>query len=71
MRQKTRDYHTAISHIATKRNLTIADVERKAGLSKGIIGKWRTSSPSVDKLIKVADVLNVTVNKIIKETDEE
>lgn len=59
----------AISRIAYKKNLTLADVERKAGLSQGIISKWKTCSPSVDKLIKVADALNITVNRIIKETD--
>lgn len=69
MRQETRNYYAAISRLAAKRNLTMADVERKAGLSKGIINKWRVSSPSVDKLIKVADALNITVNRIIKEAD--
>lgn len=69
MRQKNRDYCAAINRIANKRNLTIAEVERIAGLSQGIISKWRTSSPSVDKLIKVADALNITVNRIIKEVE--
>lgn len=69
MRQETRNYYAAISRLAAKRNLTMADVERKAGLSQGIINKWKTCSPSVDKLIKVADALNITVNRIIKEAD--
>lgn len=69
MRQKTRNYYAAISRLAAKKNLTTADVERKAELSRGVISKWKISSPSVDKLIKVADALNITVNRIIKEAD--
>ena len=69
MRQETRNYYAAISRLAAKRNLTMADVDRKAGLSQVIINKCRVSSPSVDKLIKVADALNITVNRIIKEAD--
>lgn len=61
-----------IKSIADKKNMNIAVIEKKAGLSNGTIGKWRSSTPNVDNLIKVAGVLNVsltTLTKGLKEGD--
>lgn len=52
--------------------LTIKALERKAGFSNATIRKWETQKPSYDKVVKVADCLNVTLNWLItgKEADE-
>ena len=55
-----------IKAIADKKGLTIAEIEKKAKIGNGIIGKWRESKPNVDSLVKVAQVLNVSVNTLIK-----
>ena len=55
-----------IKAIADKKGLSIAEIEKKASLGNGIIGKWRESAPNVDSLVKVAKVLNVSVNTLIK-----
>ena len=56
-----------IKELAEKRGLTIQELETLAGLSNGTIGKWRNTSPTVGNLKKVADILHVTVNRLIRE----
>lgn len=40
-------------------------LERAAGIGNGAIGKWRTASPSIDNLSKVAEVLNCKIDELI------
>lgn len=50
---------------------TISDVEREAGLSNGTIGKWRIFKPRVDRLLRVARVLNVDINELAEVTHDD
>lgn len=56
-----------IKALAKERKLTIAEVERIAGLSPRTVYKWDENIPSVDKVKRVADVLSVTVDQLMKE----
>lgn len=57
-----------ICRFAEKRNISITDLEKKASIGNGTIGKWKNGvSPSLDKLKAVADVLNVKVATLLKE----
>ena len=56
-----------IKEIAEKQGKSITAIEKEAGLSNGLIGKWRESSPSVENLLAVAKVLNVSISEL---TDE-
>lgn len=50
---------------------TIDNLETKAGLSQGSIGKWKTSAPKIDTLCKVVSVLGCSykdLNQIPKES---
>lgn len=60
-----------ICRYAVKRELTIKRLEKKSGLKNGTIGKWRTSSPTVKNLQKVADALGVSVNTLLREEKKE
>ena len=55
-----------VRHFAEKRNISITELEIKSGLQNGTIGKWRNSCPKADNLKKVADVLNVKVDTLMK-----
>ena len=55
-----------IKEIADRKGLTIKDIETKAGLSNGSIGSWRESSPTVVNLSKVAKVLKVSINRLVR-----
>ena len=54
-----------VQAICKEKGMTIAELERAAGLTNGTIGKWRTSSPTVKSLQAVANVLKVKVQKLI------
>lgn len=56
-----------ILEIAQEKQLSLRQIEIKAGLSVGAIGKWKTRSPQVDNLMAVAKVLNVPINKLLEE----
>lgn len=55
-----------IVEISKKKNLSITEVEKRAGLGRGAIGKWQVSSPTVSKLAAVADVLGVSIHRLMK-----
>lgn len=54
-----------IKEICKKKGITVSTVEKEAGLSNGTIRKWNNSSPTVDSLKAVANVLKVRVEKLI------
>lgn len=57
-----------IKYYAKKRGLTISELERQAHLSRGHIYKLGgKNEPTISTLQKVADVLGVTVNTLLKE----
>lgn len=55
-----------IKEICKEKGVSVASVEKKAGLSSGAVGKWNESSPTVANLKAVADVLKVKVDKLLE-----
>ena len=55
-----------ILELAKKQGLSISKLEKLAGLSKGAISKWKTSSPNVNNLAAVAKVLKVKLEVLTK-----
>lgn len=55
-----------IKEISEKKNISITEIERRAGLGRGAIGKWRTFSPTISNLQKVADALGVSIKTLLK-----
>lgn len=51
---------------ADKKKMTLSAVEREAQLAKGTISKWKTVSPNLKSLTAVANVLNVSVSRLIR-----
>ena len=58
-----------IVEISKKRNMTLRNVEKKASLANGTIGKWKTCNPQVDSLMKVAKVEADGVESILKKLE--
>lgn len=54
-----------IKEICNEKGISIASLERSAGLSNGTISKWNDSSPTVENLQAVAKVLKVKIYKLI------
>lgn len=56
-----------VSKIATDRGVSIAKVERDNDLGNGTIGKWRTMSPKLETVLKVADYFGMTIDELVQE----
>lgn len=53
-----------IKAICKEKGVSIASVERQAGMSSGAISKWKTSSPTVASLSSVVNVLCVPITEV-------
>lgn len=58
---------TNISKRCEERGVSVYQLEKNCDLGNGTIGKWRDVSPTVNKLKKVADYLDCTVDELLKE----
>ena len=59
-----------ISELCEKRGISIAKLEKDAGLGNATVRGWSKSVPSAQNLKKVADVLGCTVDELLV-TEEE
>ena len=55
-----------IRAICTAKSLSIAELERSAGLGNGVVRKWNVASPTLRTVMAVADYLGVTVDELIQ-----
>ena len=61
-----------IKSLAEPQGMTFASIERDIGIGRGTIRKWDTNCPAADKLLKVANLLNTTMDYLMtgKETSQ-
>ena len=62
---KTLYLYTNIRAICGEKKLTIAELERSAGLGNGVVRKWDGASPTLRTLMAVADCLGVTLDELV------
>lgn len=55
-------YLKKIKDLCETAGITIGKLEKDLGFSNGSIYKWSTSSPSVDRLQRVAEYFDVTLD---------
>ena len=55
-----------IKPIADSQNVSIRKIEQDTGITLGSIYHWNDVKPSVDKVVKVANYLGVTVEELLK-----
>ena len=55
-----------VKEACARRGVTVTEVEKAAGLPDNAIYKWDKHSPSIDRVKRVADVLQVTVDQLIE-----
>lgn len=56
--------------IAKTRGLSLQDVATAAGIGINSIYGWKNKKPSIDRIKAVADVLNVSVDYLLGNTDD-
>ena len=60
-----------IKNLCDKRKITIFELERQIGISRGILYTWKHSSPSVEKVKKVAEFFNVSMDELVNHKVED
>lgn len=58
-----------VKSLCDEKGLTIMALEQRAGLANGTVGAWRTSKPMAESLLKVARVLEVTMDELMVEKE--
>lgn len=59
-----------IEEIVKEKGYNLAFLERELGFGNGSIRRWDTSSPSCDKLLKLANFLNVSTDYLLGRNNE-
>lgn len=59
-----------IEELANKEGITIAALEKKLGFGNGTIRGWKDSSPTVEKLKKVADYFKMPMEYFLEEKEQ-
>ncbi|WP_367293863.1 helix-turn-helix domain-containing protein [Lactococcus lactis] len=59
------DLYEKIKELAAQKNVSIRQVEEKLKFSNATIRRWKTQTPGVDKIQKVADYFGVTVDFLL------
>lgn len=59
-----------IKELASQKNVSLAEIERSAGLSSGSITKWDKSSPKAESLQKVANYFDVSTDYLLGRTKQ-
>lgn len=62
--------YNRIKELCSKKGISISKLESELGFSNSSIKKWeRISSPSIDKIVKVASYFDVSVDYLLGRTD--
>lgn len=54
-----------IRALANQRDMSLPQLEIELGLGNGTISRWRSSSPNTDKLQRIADYFNVSMDYLL------
>lgn len=57
-----------IKELCREQGITVAELERLAGLNQRTMAKWDETMPAADKLARVAKVLHTTVEELLQES---
>lgn len=60
---------TRIRNLCKERGISVTDLEEKAEVGKNTIYYWNEIEPGVAKVKRVADILGVTVDELLKEEE--
>lgn len=60
-----------IIKLCRERGISISKLEKTLGFGNATIRGWENSSPSVDKIKKVADFFGVSIEVLISGSDDE
>ena len=59
-----------VKELCKKRGISISELENRIGFGKNSIYKWKTQSPKLETLQKVADYFHVSTDYLLGRTDD-
>ncbi len=60
-----------VKELASSHSISFAELERRLGFSNGSLRRWGTTSPSVERLEKVANFFDVSTNYLLGISDDD
>ena len=63
------DLYEKIKMLTAEKKMSIRQLEEKLGFGNGTINRWRKNTPGVDKLEKVANYFNVSIDYLLDRVD--
>ncbi len=54
-----------IKTLCKRHGITVAELERNAGLSHSTIARWDRNAPSIDKVEAVADYFKISIDELL------
>lgn len=60
-----------IENLRKARNISQGKLEKELGFSNGSISKWKTSTPNPERLQKLAEYFNVSMDYLLNGTDKD
>ena len=56
-----------VKQLCIDHNISIAAMEREAGLTNGTVNGWKRKNPSWGSLEKIAKYFDITISKLVEE----
>ena len=57
-----------IRNLAKEHDISLAELERRTNITRGLISSWREADPSSSKLEKIADYFHVSIDFLLGRT---
>lgn len=54
-----------IKELCKEKGISTHKLETESGIGRGNIGRWDTSSPTIEKVAKVADYLDTSIDSLV------
>lgn len=58
----------SIKQLCKNNGITVSFMEKEIGMSQGLVSKWAKTTPSLDKIIDIADYFHETIDDVIGRT---
>lgn len=55
----------SIKKLCQKRNISVSQLENKLGFSPSLISRWKDKTPSLDKIVDIADYFQVSLDETV------
>ena len=56
---------SSIKQLCKSNNITVTQLEKEVRMSQGLISKWKDKTPSLDKIIDIADYFHIPLDEVV------